>query len=107
MSRIRVIAGTQTISASENSQSYAVSDVVINPFYDTTKSFNDIALISLQTPIKFLGQNNLPINTICLPSNQNEVIANTLTTTGWGTTQENGRNSYNLKSVDLPLVSPR
>ena len=104
--RIRVIAGSQTIKASEDSESFDVNKVVIHPSYDTRKGSNDIALIGLKTVIRTMAQNDSPINTVCLP-NKGEYLSDVVTTTGWGTTAENGADSYNLKAVDLPLVKSR
>jgi len=62
--------------------------------------------MSIRTPINFLSTRNSSINSICLPAKGQE-FSGTVTTSGWGTTKENGQPSYNLKAVDLPMVSAK
>ena len=90
-----------------SSQVFDIESIVIHPNFDSKIGFfNDIALISLKSPINLLNQKGLPINSVCLP-NKNQIVSKKLTVSGWGLTSEDGLSAYNLRAVDIPLDSAR
>ncbi|CAG2170704.1 unnamed protein product, partial [Oppiella nova] len=105
LTNIRVIAGSQTTTPSGNSLVLKISNAVLHPQYESKRGLSDIALISLDRPIRFLSNRNLAVNSVCLPTDKNIVINKRLITTGWGATQEEGDDSYSLRAVELPFVS--
>ena len=90
-----------------SSRVFDIQSIVIHPKFDLKIGFfNDIALISLKSPIRFWSQKGLPINSVCLP-NKNQIVSKELTVSGWGLTSEDGLPAYNLRAVDVPLDSAR
>ncbi len=101
---IRIVVGSQTLRVSSRSSMFRVNKIRSHPNYNPNTAANDISLLSLETPIDFNKTRSKSINSICLPTKGQE-FSGIVTTSGWGTTKENGESSYTLRAVDLPMVS--
>ncbi|XP_022083408.1 enteropeptidase-like [Acanthaster planci] len=78
-----------------------VETVFPHPFYDPVNLDNDIALVKLESPVKFSGA----IRPACLNTEQNETLVfDTCYIAGWGHTSAGGAVSYDLQEARLPLV---
>jgi len=86
------------------SQILRVSKLDKHPQYSAGKTQNDIAIITLSTPLKF----NTAVKAIALATTGSSYSAGTIVTaTGWGTTSigGGGPSSDVLRKVDVPIVS--
>ncbi|XP_071518607.1 trypsin-1-like isoform X2 [Panulirus ornatus] len=102
-SSITVVAGEYDLEVSSgDEQRRKVSALLLHEHYDDSTNTNDIALVKLAEPLVF----NDVVKPIELPGQMELVAANTLcTTTGWGSTFEDGDVVDVLRKVDVPVVS--
>ncbi|XP_036595508.1 serine protease 42-like [Trichosurus vulpecula] len=86
---------------SKNSTIAAVKDILIHPSYsDFIIIRNDIALVHLESPVKFTQK----IQPICLPSNKFDLKNGTQCwVAGWGRTKENNNDSHPLVLLETDL----
>uniref|UniRef100_A0A0K2TYQ2 Uncharacterized protein n=1 Tax=Lepeophtheirus salmonis TaxID=72036 RepID=A0A0K2TYQ2_LEPSM len=78
-----------------------VRRVIIHRRFDKYSYEYDIALIRLNTPVKF-RPNIIPI---CLPDTNSELVGEVGTVTGWGRRTEYGQISPVLREVHIPIIS--
>jgi len=81
-----------------------VSEIYVNPKYDSGKITYDITLLKLEKPIEYSEH----ISPICLPAKQDEDLpdaGSSIFVTGWGATSQGGADSPTLKQVTVPLQS--
>ncbi|XP_069974721.1 uncharacterized protein [Penaeus vannamei] len=77
-----------------------VAAIDVHPDFKGGSLHNDIALITLASPVEF----QFHINSVCVP-NEQQVFGDTYCfATGWGKDAFNGSYQVILKQVDLPLV---
>ncbi|CAI6358875.1 unnamed protein product [Macrosiphum euphorbiae] len=108
--RVRVGVWDTQCSNNEEDIEYScedvgVSKIVYHPKYDNETIHNDIALIKLESEIKFHSH----INIICIPDNENQINYDpqSCVSTGWGQNgHEPSKYGYQteLKKVDLSVV---
>ncbi|XP_040563714.1 trypsin-1 [Lepeophtheirus salmonis] len=80
-----------------------IKKITIHPSFDFLKLENDIAIITLETPIKF----RLDLSPICLPDPGDEVIKDYVTVSGWGCLTEKCEASEapsSLRETILPVI---
>ena len=85
-----------------SNNTYQVSHFLYHHFYSDLFKSNDIAIIKLETPIKF-SQN---ISAICLPASEKDdvtILEKNLVAAGWGSI--NGRNSQTFLANKLQQTS--
>ncbi|MCD8553115.1 serine protease [Seleniivibrio sp.] len=104
MSKLRVLAGTNTLSTTTISSGtkVSVSAVYVHESYNSVTFNNDIALIKLSTPLSVDAIDALSSSTY--PGFSTDDLA---TVAGWGTTTSPEPYSYptDLMEVDVPVVS--
>ncbi|XP_050421254.1 venom protease-like [Adelges cooleyi] len=76
-----------------------IEKIIVHESYDGKRSINDIALVELESLVKF----NDYIQPICLPDGTPKITNSTLTVAGWGTTADDAENTV-LKQVSVPVV---
>lgn len=79
---------------------YPVSGIVMHPDFNNNNLHNDIAILTLSTPIEF----NYHVNSICVPDGTQSFSGTRCFATGWGKDSFEGNYQVILKHVDLPLV---
>nr|XP_014432687.1 transmembrane protease serine 2 isoform X1 [Pelodiscus sinensis] len=96
-----VYAGILTQSETRYRSGYKVTKIISHPNYNSDSKDNDIALMKLQTPLRFTDT----VGPVCLPnpgmlfqSNQECWIS------GWGAVQQGGKSSDVLNAVMVPLI---
>lgn len=105
ISDMHVLAGMHYTN--ERKTSLPVVSVDIHPQYDPETFANDVAVVTLVSP---LPENDPRIGTICLPPDDSMNGKNyppeksTGVATGWGSTSFGGRPSNALKQVVLPIL---
>ena len=83
-----------------------ISKITMHPGYNPFNAFNDIAILTLSSPLKF-SKSMAPI---CLPEGTSDKFAgDTATVIGWGLTNTDGFGAGNLSStlqeVDLTVTT--
>ncbi|RWS30158.1 vitamin K-dependent protein C-like protein, partial [Leptotrombidium deliense] len=97
---IIVVAGSFYLNRALNGETrHDVEKVVIHQNYKKKTYDNDIALIKLSNEIKF-DKHKKPI---CLPSSNDEV-PRLMAVSGWGSTEERGRQSNVLLTVNVRTI---
>jgi transmembrane serine protease 3 len=98
---LHVVVGAHNIKSSDKI-SIAASTYKMHPSYDHQETINDIAIVKLETPVKF----NENIQPACLPQQDEEVRAGDVAVVaGWGTLQEGRINLPDeLMQVPVPVV---
>ncbi|XP_045483438.1 serine protease filzig [Harmonia axyridis] len=85
---------------SKRSQSRNVKRVIVNRGYDPLTFENDLALLELESTIKF-DQHIIPI---CLPRDNEDFTGRMATVTGWGRLKYNGGVPSVLQEVQVPIM---
>jgi hypothetical protein len=101
---INILAGIHYTNDKRNPVSALTIDM--HPQYDPETFANDVAVITLTTP---LPENDPRIGTICLPPDDHSgksypPMKSSGVATGWGSTSFGGRQSTALKQVVLPIL---
>lgn len=78
-----------------------VKRVVRHRGFDSRTLYNDIAILTLDSPVQF----NKQIRPICLPSGSSSYAGNTATVIGWGSLRESGPQPSILQEVNIPIWS--
>ncbi|KAK9890287.1 hypothetical protein WA026_010390 [Henosepilachna vigintioctopunctata] len=76
-----------------------VKRVVRHRGFDGRTLYNDIAILTLDSPVTFTEQ----IRPICLPSTGSEYAGKTATVIGWGSLRESGPQPSVLQEVNIPI----
>lgn len=79
----------------------AVDKKVVHPKYNFFTYEYDLALVKLDTSLEFAPH----ISPICLPANDDLLIGENATVTGWGRLSEGGTLPSVLQEVLVPIVS--
>ncbi|XP_071451047.1 venom protease-like [Hetaerina americana] len=83
-----------------------IVEKTMHPNYNPTSYQNDIAILTLQYPVK----STLAIHPICLPDTQElrsmTYVRNYPFVAGWGAVKFNGPSSSSLMELQLPVVEP-
>lgn len=101
--QIRIRVGEYDFSSVREPHPYverAVKRKEVHPKYNFFTYENDLALVQLEQPLQFLPH----ISPICLPGNNDLLIGERGTVTGWGRLSEHGRLPSVLQKVRL-LIS--
>ncbi|CAH1989251.1 unnamed protein product [Acanthoscelides obtectus] len=80
-----------------------VKRVVRHRGFDSRTLYNDIAILTLDSPVEFSHQ----IRPICLPSGNNDHAGKTGTVIGWGSLRESGPQPAVLQEVNIPIWNNR
>ncbi|XP_060537107.1 proclotting enzyme [Cylas formicarius] len=82
-----------------------VKRVVRHRGFDSRTLYNDIALLTLDSPVEFTSQ----IRPVCLPagSGSRDWSGSTATVIGWGSLRESGPQPSVLQEVNIPIWSNR
>jgi len=91
--------GQRDLSATSKATDKAPSKIIIHPDYNHRSKHNDIALIELESPVKF----SKSIHPACLYTNSDD--PDLVIVTGWGLTSIAGEQSNVLLKVRLRTVS--
>ena len=79
-----------------------ISKITVHPEYDKFNQLNDIAILTLSSPLTF-SKSMAPI---CLPEGtSNNFAGDTATVIGWGRTSPGGNASTTLQEVDLTVTT--
>lgn len=108
LSNVSVLVGAHDIenltSQVERAQNFSIAKVFFHPrfqFSSTQPDRFDIALLQLDTPIKYAG-NILPV---CLPSRNIQFEDQVGLVIGWGRTELSETNATILQKVSLPILN--
>ena len=74
---------------------------VVHPSYNFFTYEHDLALIKLESPVILTPH----INPICLPGNDDLLINENATVSGWGRLSEGGQLPHILQHVTVPILS--
>ncbi|XP_018570644.1 proclotting enzyme-like isoform X2 [Anoplophora glabripennis] len=80
-----------------------VKRVVRHRGFDSRTLYNDIAILTLDSPVDFTQQ----IRPVCLPNGGNDHSGKTATVIGWGSLRESGPQPAILQEVNIPIWSNR
>ncbi|XP_063928244.1 proclotting enzyme-like isoform X1 [Zophobas morio] len=80
-----------------------VKRIVRHRGFDPRTLYNDIAILTLDSPVQFSQQ----IRPICLPSGGSDFAGQTGTVIGWGSLRESGPQPAVLQEVNIPIWSNR
>nr|CAH7763072.1 unnamed protein product [Callosobruchus chinensis] len=80
-----------------------VKRVVRHRGFDSRTLYNDIAILTLDSPVEFSHQ----IRPICLPSGGGDHSGKTGTVIGWGSLRESGPQPAVLQEVNIPIWNNR
>nr|XP_023020913.1 proclotting enzyme [Leptinotarsa decemlineata] len=80
-----------------------VKRVVRHRGFDSRTLYNDIAILTLDSPIEFTQQ----IRPVCLPSGGSDHSGKTGTVIGWGSLRESGPQPAVLQEVNIPIWTNR
>ncbi|VVC45767.1 Serine proteases, trypsin family, serine active site,Peptidase S1, PA clan,Serine proteases, trypsin [Cinara cedri] len=76
-----------------------IKRVVRHKGFDQRTLYNDIALLTLDKPVKFTKQ----VHPICLPTSRSMYAGQTATVIGWGSLRESGPQPAVLQKVNVPV----
>ncbi|XP_060844575.1 transmembrane protease serine 9-like [Rhopalosiphum padi] len=76
-----------------------IKRVVRHKGFDQRTLYNDIALLTLDKPVKFDKQ----VHPICLPTSRSMYAGQTATVIGWGSLKESGPQPAILQKVNVPV----
>jgi len=86
----------------KNEAMISIAQIILHPQYDPDTISHDISLLKLATPLTFSDH----IQPVCLASSDSVLTPGTMVTvTGWGTTNEGGDISEQLRQVQVPMVA--
>ncbi|KAG7159559.1 Serine proteinase stubble-like 1, partial [Homarus americanus] len=103
-SQIRIRVGEYDFSSVMEPFPYverAVKRKAVHPKYNFFTYEYDLALVQMESPLEFLPH----ISPICLPGNNDLLIGERGTVTGWGRLSEHGRLPSILQKGSVPIVS--
>ncbi|KAL0962755.1 hypothetical protein UPYG_G00344930 [Umbra pygmaea] len=104
---LKVVLGLQNLQGSNpNSVSQTVSQIIVNPNYNSDTQDNDLCLLKLSSPVTFTNF----IRPVCLAAPGSTFYAGTTTwVTGWGNigTGVSLPAPSNLQEVSIPVVGNR
>jgi len=103
----RVVAGSTTISGSNNGQVRTVAEVIVYPGYVDASKGKDVALLRLSSPLDLSGANVKAIGMIT-EADASAGLTNAgvvSRVTGWGTLSSSGSSPDTLQTVDVNIVS--
>ncbi|XP_044740915.1 proclotting enzyme-like [Chrysoperla carnea] len=78
-----------------------VKRVVRHRGFDSRTLYNDVAILTLDSPVQFSRQ----VRPICLPSSGGTFAGKTATVIGWGSLRESGPQPAILQEVNIPIWS--
>ncbi|KAK7863849.1 hypothetical protein R5R35_003333 [Gryllus longicercus] len=76
-----------------------VKRVVRHRGFDSRTLYNDVAVLTLDSPVTFTQQ----VRPVCLPSGNALYAGQTATVIGWGSLRESGRQPEILQEVSIPI----
>ncbi|KAJ8686922.1 hypothetical protein QAD02_022716 [Eretmocerus hayati] len=103
-SQVRIRVGEYDFSSVQERLPYVekgITKKVVHPKYNFFTFEYDLALVRLESPLKFAAH----ISPICLPASDELLIGENATVTGWGRLSEGGALPTILQEVSVPIVS--
>ncbi|XP_045101819.1 transmembrane protease serine 9-like [Portunus trituberculatus] len=99
---LRVRLGAHNLLAVERSvQEMKVSRVVRHKDYDSRRLYNDVAMLTLSTPVEYTNE----IRPVCLDNTGKTYDGEDVTVAGWGSMHEGGPQPSTLHKATLRVVS--
>lgn len=101
VARLTVRLGDHNIKSNSETKHIEkkVKRVVRHRGFDSRTLYNDIAILTLDSPVTFTKN----IRSICLPSGGNLYAGQTATVIGWGSLRESGPQPAVLQEVNIPV----
>lgn len=84
-----------------------VEKIIVHEKYDSYTNVNDIALIKLNKRISPLPSEDMSVNTICLPNDDDDFTGMKCKVAGWGRLRDYGELPNVLQEVTLPVFGPK
>ena len=98
---LKIYLGAHNIKTGPRSE-HRVHRIITRKDYNPRTYSNDIAILTLKTPVRMSNS----IKTICLPTSSSSYVNERVTATGWGLLDERGRRpSSVLQEFDLTTIS--
>lgn len=103
VARMTVNLGDHNIRTTYETQHVVkkVKRVVRHRSFDSRTLYNDVALLTLETPVQYSSN----VRPICLPRSSHSFGGNFGTVIGWGSLRENGPQPSILQKVSVPIWS--
>ncbi|KZC09429.1 Transmembrane protease serine 6 [Dufourea novaeangliae] len=98
---VRILEHDRNSSSEAQTQTFKVDKVMKHSGYSTFNYNNDIALVRLQEPIRFVGK----MRPACLPDRAKTFAGIKAIVTGWGALEESGAISETLQEVSVPILT--
>jgi len=103
-SQWRALLGEHDFTKEEGTEVWRnFEKIIVHEKYDMYENVNDIALIKLANPVEPLPSDDMTINTICLPSAEDNFAGIKCTVAGWGRLRDYGELPSALQEVELPV----
>lgn len=103
--RFIVLLGMHFMNESMNDAQVTkrVIGVMVHEEFDSISHFNDIAILTMETPVVFTST----ISPVCMPpiGSTDQYLNRIAIAQGWGRTQEKGKNSDFLRHVGIRIIS--
>uniref|UniRef100_A0A146KWK6 Phenoloxidase-activating factor 2 n=2 Tax=Lygus hesperus TaxID=30085 RepID=A0A146KWK6_LYGHE len=105
VARLTVHLGDHNIKSTQETRHLVkkVKRVVRHRGFDSTTLYNDIAILTLESPVTFSKQ----IRAICLPTSGATYAGKIATVIGWGSLSESGPQPSILQEVNIPVWTNR
>ena len=98
---MKIYLGAHNIKTGPRSE-HRVRRIIRRNDYNPRTHSNDIAILTLKTPVRMSNS----VKAICLPTSSSSYVNERVTATGWGLLEESGRRSSSvLQKVDLTTIS--
>ena len=98
---VRILEHDRNSTTEADTQEFKVDRVMKHSGYSTFNYNNDIALVRLKEPIRFVGK----ARPVCLPDKSKTFAGVKGVVTGWGAIKEAGDVSQTLQEVMVPILS--
>ncbi|XP_011156887.1 trypsin-1 [Solenopsis invicta] len=98
---VRILEHDWKTSNESKTQDFQVEKIIRHSAYSTTNYNNDIALLKLDSAIKFQGS----MRPACLPEQVKTFAGKNGIVTGWGAIKEGGAISHILLEVTVPILT--
>ncbi|GJQ78556.1 CLIPA3 [Trypoxylus dichotomus] len=103
-SNVKLSFGVYNPSSMTNVQTISASAITLNPGFNPTTLFNDIAVVTLASPVR-VGPTT-GVNVACLPTSSQSFVGRSCMVAGWGQTAFGANDAPTTpeKQVTIPIV---